>query len=140
MTPGDGRRVRITFSEISIQRVFQNHYNHCRQSSPSTLTTGLPDTTMADTAIKKLEDLIPASLTKFDAFPKIPKAYKARSESRGFLTLGVLLLAFLLMLNDIGEYLYGWPDYEFGVDDDTTSFLPINLDMTVNMPCHCTSD
>ncbi|KAF6759745.1 endoplasmic reticulum-golgi intermediate compartment protein 2 [Ephemerocybe angulata] len=88
------------------------------------------------TLIKTLEDLIPAALTKFDAFPKLPKAYKARSESRGFLTLGVLLLALLLMLNDIGEYLYGWPDHEFGVDMDTTSFLPVNLDMTVNMPCH----
>jgi hypothetical protein len=94
---------------------------------------------MADpaTVIQRIEDLIPPSLTRFDAFPKLPKAYKARSESRGFLTIGVLFLALLLMLNDIGEYVWGWPDHEFGVDTDTASFLPINLDLTVNMPCHC---
>ncbi|KAJ2926847.1 hypothetical protein H1R20_g10243, partial [Candolleomyces eurysporus] len=93
---------------------------------------------MADpaTVIQRIEDLIPPSLTRFDAFPKLPKAYKARSESRGFLTIGVLVLALLLMLNDIGEYIWGWPDHEFGVDNDTASFLPINLDLTVNMPCH----
>ena len=92
---------------------------------------------MADaaTVIKRIEDLTPAWITKFDAFPKVPKAYKARSESRGLLTLGVLFLAFLLMLNDIGEYMWGWQDHEFGVDEDTTRFLPINLDMTVNMAC-----
>ncbi|EAU85239.1 endoplasmic reticulum-Golgi intermediate compartment protein 2 [Coprinopsis cinerea okayama7 len=85
--------------------------------------------------LAKLEDAIPASLTKFDAFPKLPSTYKARSESRGFLMVFVIILAFLLMLNDIGEFIWGWPDFEFGVDNDKGSTLPINLDMTVNMPC-----
>ncbi|TFK21476.1 endoplasmic reticulum-golgi intermediate compartment protein 2 [Coprinopsis marcescibilis] len=91
--------------------------------------------------VNKLEDTIPPSLTKFDAFPKLPKTYKARSESRGVMTIFILFLAFLLMLNDIGEYIWGWPDFEFGVDHDSASYLPINLDMTVNMPCkHLTVD
>jgi len=85
--------------------------------------------------LEVLENAIPASLTKFDAFPKLPKAYKARSESRGFMTVFILLAAVLLMLNDLGEYIWGWPDFEFGVDDNRASYLPINVDLTVNMPC-----
>ncbi|KIY42996.1 endoplasmic reticulum-derived transport vesicle ERV46 [Fistulina hepatica ATCC 64428] len=78
---------------------------------------------------------IPASVTKFDLFPKIPSTYKARSESRGFLTIFVGVLALLLMLNDIGDYIWGWPDYEFSVDADGSSFMNVNVDMLVNMQC-----
>ena len=87
--------------------------------------------------LTKLEESIPASLTKFDAFPKMPSAYKARSESRGFVTLLIAIVTGLLMLNDLAEYLWGWPDFEFGVDDNKRSYFPINLDMTVAMPCSC---
>ncbi|KAJ3711286.1 endoplasmic reticulum vesicle transporter-domain-containing protein [Lentinula raphanica] len=85
--------------------------------------------------LDKLDSVVPAPLAQFDAFPKLPSTYKARSESRGFMTVFVCLLAFLLMLNDIGEFIWGWPDYEFSVDQDTSSFMNINVDLVVKMPC-----
>ncbi|KIK02931.1 hypothetical protein K443DRAFT_677094 [Laccaria amethystina LaAM-08-1] len=85
--------------------------------------------------LNKLDSAVPAPLAKFDAFPKLPSTYKTRTESRGFMTIFVILLAFLLMLNDIGEYIWGWPDFEFSVDDNKSSFLDINVDLVVNMPC-----
>jgi hypothetical protein len=87
--------------------------------------------------LNKLDSAVPAPLAKFDAFPKLPSTYKTRTESRGFMTIFVILLAFLLMLNDIGEYIWGWPDFEFSVDDNKSSFLDINVDLVVNMPCKC---
>ncbi|KAI9001496.1 DUF1692-domain-containing protein [Trametes punicea] len=85
--------------------------------------------------LDKLDEIVPAPLAQFDAFPKVPSTYKTRSESRGFLTIFVAIVAFLLILNDIGEYIWGWPDYEFGVDTDQSNALDINVDMVVNMPC-----
>ncbi|PFH45459.1 hypothetical protein AMATHDRAFT_71676 [Amanita thiersii Skay4041] len=87
------------------------------------------------TLLAKLDAIVPTPLAQFDAFPKLPSTYKARSESRGFMTLFVALIALLLMLNDIGEYIWGWPQYSFSVDQDTSSLLNVNLDMTVNMQC-----
>ncbi|PCH42691.1 DUF1692-domain-containing protein [Wolfiporia cocos MD-104 SS10] len=87
------------------------------------------------TLLDKLDEMVPAPLAQFDAFPKLPSTYKARSESRGFLTLFVALVAFLLILNDLGEYIWGWPDYEFSVDPESASALNINVDLVVNMPC-----
>ncbi|KAH7884895.1 endoplasmic reticulum vesicle transporter-domain-containing protein [Phlebopus sp. FC_14] len=83
--------------------------------------------------LDKLDVAVP--LAQFDAFPKLPSTYKSRSESRGFLTLFVALLAFLLVLNDLGEYIWGWPDYEFSVDTQASSFMNVNVDLVVNMPC-----
>ncbi|KAF8836758.1 DUF1692-domain-containing protein [Paxillus ammoniavirescens] len=83
--------------------------------------------------LDKLDSTV--SLARFDAFPKLPSTYKTRSESRGFLTLCVALLAFLLVLNDFAEYIWGWPDYEFSVDTHGESFMGVNVDMVVNMPC-----
>ncbi|KAL1698615.1 endoplasmic reticulum vesicle transporter-domain-containing protein [Schizophyllum commune] len=85
--------------------------------------------------IDKLEAVLPPGLAKLDAFPKLPGTYKARSESRGFLTLFVAFLCFILVFNDISEYIWGWPDYEFSVDRHSSSFMNINVDMVVNMPC-----
>ncbi|KAH9902360.1 DUF1692-domain-containing protein [Cubamyces lactineus] len=85
--------------------------------------------------LDKLDEIVPAPLAQFDAFPKVPSTYKTRSESRGFLTIFVAIVALLLVLNDIGEYIWGWPDYEFGVDTDQSNTLDINVDMVVNMPC-----
>ena len=93
--------------------------------------------TSADNILDKLDELVPAPLAQFDAFPKLPSTYKTRSESRGFLTIFVAFVAFLLVLNDLGEYIWGWPDYEFGVDIDPSNALDINVDMVVNMPCQC---
>lgn len=83
--------------------------------------------------MSQLDAAIP--LARFDAFPKLPSTYKARSESRGFFTLLVALIAILLILNDIGEYIWGWPDYEFSIDSQGQSHLNVNVDMVVNMPC-----
>lgn len=85
--------------------------------------------------LAKLDAVVPAPLADLDAFPKLPSTYKARSESRGFLTVFVGLLALLMMLNDIGEYIWGWPDYEFSVDTERSNFLNINVDVVVNMHC-----
>jgi hypothetical protein len=87
--------------------------------------------------LDKLDAAVPAPLAQFDAFPKLPSTYKARSESRGFITLFVGFIAFMLMLNDIGEFVWGWPDYEFSVDSDKSSFMNVNVDLLVNMPCKC---
>ncbi|KAG5649662.1 hypothetical protein H0H81_002596 [Sphagnurus paluster] len=88
-----------------------------------------------DSSILDKLDSAAAPLAQFDAFPKIPSAYKARSESRGFMTVFVALLALLLMLNDISEYIYGWPDQEFSIDNNKFNWMGINVDITVNMPC-----
>lgn len=90
---------------------------------------------MSTTEQSVLDKLDSAALAKFDAFPKIPSTYKTRSESRGFMTVFVALLAFLLILNDIGEYIWGWPDQEFSVDADKSSWMNINVDIVVAMPC-----
>lgn len=90
------------------------------------------------TILEQLDASIPAPLAQFDAFPKVPSSYKTRSESRGFMTIFVIFVAFVLVLNDIGEYVWGWPDYEFSVDRSRFSWLNINVDLVVNMPCECT--
>ena len=90
-----------------------------------------------ETIIGKLETVIPENLTRLDAFPKLPSTYKTRTDSRGFLTLFVSLLTLLLILNDIGEYIWGWPDYEFSIDVENSSTMDVNVDMVVNMPCGC---
>jgi hypothetical protein len=93
---------------------------------------------MADSVLDALDSAAPAALSNFDAFPKLPSTYKARTESRGFLTIFACVVALLLILNDIGEFVWGWPDYEFSVDKETRSFMNVNVDMMVNMPCRCT--
>ena len=89
--------------------------------------------------LDKLDSITQTPLADFDAFPKLPSTYKARTESRGFLTIFVTFLAFLLVLNDFGEYIWGWPDYEFSVDGDPTNNMNVNVDLVVGMPCQCES-
>ncbi|KAG6901956.1 hypothetical protein C0995_006185 [Termitomyces sp. Mi166 len=89
----------------------------------------------SDSLLDKLDSVVPAPLAQFDAFPKIPSTYKSRSESRGFMTIFVALLALLLMLNDIAEYIWGWPDTEFSVDSNKHPYMGINIDIVVAMPC-----
>ncbi|KAJ7052124.1 endoplasmic reticulum vesicle transporter-domain-containing protein [Mycena amicta] len=91
--------------------------------------------TAAISVLEKLDAAVPAPLAQFDAFPKLPSTYKARSDSRGFLTVFVALVTFVLMLNDVGEFLFGWPDHEFSVDSERASFMNVNVDMVVAMPC-----
>jgi endoplasmic reticulum-Golgi intermediate compartment protein 2 len=90
-----------------------------------------------ESILDKLDAAVPKPLAQFDAFPKLPSSYKARSEGRGFMTLFVAFLAFLMVLNDVGEFIWGWPDYEFSVDGDTNSLMNVNVDIIVAMPCRC---
>ncbi|KAG6812261.1 hypothetical protein H0H92_003717 [Tricholoma furcatifolium] len=85
--------------------------------------------------VDKLDSAVPAPLAQFDAFPKIPSAYKSRSESRGFMTVFVALLALLLMLNDVADFIWGWPDQEFSIDHNKSPFMNINIDVVVAMHC-----
>ncbi|KAF7303205.1 hypothetical protein MKEN_01284200 [Mycena kentingensis (nom. inval.)] len=85
--------------------------------------------------LEKLDAAVPAPLAQFDAFPKLPSTYKARSDERGFLTIFVAVVTFILMLNDVGEFLFGWPDHEFSVDPERASFMNVNVDLVVAMPC-----
>ena len=89
--------------------------------------------------LEKIDAIAPAQLKSFDAFPKLPSTYRTRSSERGFLTLFITFIAFLLVANDIGEFLWGWPDFEFGVDLMPASYLDVNVDLIVNMPCKCNS-
>jgi hypothetical protein len=88
--------------------------------------------------LERIDAIAPAPLKSFDAFPKLPSTYRARSSERGFLTLFIAFIAFILVANDVGEFLWGWPDFEFGVDHVPASYLDVNVDMIVNMPCKCT--
>lgn len=89
--------------------------------------------------LDKIDAVAPTPLKSFDAFPKLPATYRTRSSERGFLTLFIAFIAFLLVANDIGEFIWGWPDFEFGVDHTPASFMDVNVDMIVNMPCRCTN-
>ncbi|KAF8149031.1 endoplasmic reticulum vesicle transporter-domain-containing protein [Crassisporium funariophilum] len=91
--------------------------------------------TKADESSSLLDKLDSTPLAQFDAFPKLPSSYKARSESRGFMTVFVAFMAFMLILNDVGEFIWGWPDYEFSVDNNKSPYLNINVDLVVSMPC-----
>jgi len=86
--------------------------------------------------LDKLDAIAP--IREFDAFPKVQQSYTKSTSFGGAATIIVILLSFLLILNDLGEYVWGWPDTEFSVDHRMKSTLDINLDMVINMPCHCT--
>nr|ODN80159.1 endoplasmic reticulum-Golgi intermediate compartment protein 2 [Cryptococcus depauperatus CBS 7841] len=76
-----------------------------------------------------------APIKSFDAFPKVEPTYTIHSRRGGVLTAVVGLIIFLLVLNDLGEYLYGAPDFAFHVDSDVQKDLQLNVDLTVAMPC-----
>lgn len=120
---------------------------------PATGLCGPAVMSSAPELLSKLDSLLPDKLKNYDAFPKLPSAYKARSQSRGFLTVFIALITALLLLNDLSEYVYGWTDFEFGVDTDPvttgphsgrgsrqadkSNWMNVNVDMVVNMPCRC---
>jgi len=83
--------------------------------------------------LEQLDEIAP--LRQFDAFPKIPANYKSRTKFGGLMTIFVIALSFLLTLNDIAEFIWGWSDYEFAVDRDNHRTLNINVDIVVNSPC-----
>jgi hypothetical protein len=92
---------------------------------------------MSGELLDKLDALAPAGFKEFDAFPKLPSAYRARSGGRGALTLLVAAAAAFLLLNDVAEFLWGWPTYAFSVDHGTRPSMSVNVDLIVNMPCGC---
>lgn len=92
-----------------------------------------------ESILDKLDKVAPAALNQFDAFPKLPTTYKTRSGERGVLSIIVAIISFLLIVNDIGEYFLGWPTYSFGIDTNEQSFMDVNVDLIVNMPCRCMS-
>ena len=83
--------------------------------------------------LEKLDAIAP--LKEFDAFPKVANSYTKHTTLGAVATVVVILMSFLLSLNDIGEFVWGWPDFEYSVDRRLKSTLDINLDMVVNMPC-----
>ena len=85
--------------------------------------------------LDKLDTIAP--IKQFDAFPKLPSTYKTRSAYGGLVTVTVIVVSFLLILNDLGEYIWGWSDTEFSVDQDVAQWLSLNVDLVVNMPCQC---
>ena len=96
-----------------------------------------PSPPTEESILDKLDKVAPASLNQFDAFPKLPSTYKTRSGGRGVLTILVAVVSFLLVVNDIAEFIWGWPTYGFGIDKNEKSFMNVNIDLVVNMPCRC---
>ncbi|KAL7409691.1 endoplasmic reticulum vesicle transporter-domain-containing protein [Mrakia frigida] len=86
------------------------------------------------TLLDELDKLAP--LKTFDAFPKVQPTYQTKSARGGFVTFAIAWACFLLILNDLGEYLYGEADYSFSVDQGIGREVQLNIDMTVAMPCH----
>lgn len=85
--------------------------------------------------LDRLDALAP--IREFDAFPKVARTYYTNTTLGGFATILVVFLSFFLSLNDIGEFLWGWPEYQYSVDSRIKSTMNLNLDMVVNMPCAC---
>lgn len=85
--------------------------------------------------LEQLDQIAP--IKQFDAFPKLPATYKSRTKFGGLMTIFVICLSVLLVLNDIGEFIWGWSDYEFLVDNDQHRQLELNIDIIVNTPCAC---
>lgn len=83
--------------------------------------------------LDKLDTIAP--IREFDAFPKVATSYTKHTTLGALATLVVIGMSFLLSLNDVGEFLWGWPDYEYAIDRRYKDTLDINLDMIVNMPC-----
>lgn len=111
--------------------------SHARTHSSSSH----PGTSSRDAAsiLEELDRIAPANLKAFDAFPKVESTYVSQSQRGGILTAIVASLIFLLVLNDLGEYLYGNAEYKFEVDKGVERELQVNVDLTVAMPCQCES-
>ncbi|KAJ7584131.1 endoplasmic reticulum-golgi intermediate compartment protein 2 [Mycena floridula] len=82
-----------------------------------------------------LANLVPEAVTSFDAFPKLPNAYKARSGRGGFVTVLLFLLIGVMVFGDFVDFLQGYPDYDYSVDSDRHSYMKINVDIVVAMGC-----
>ncbi|KAJ9098209.1 hypothetical protein QFC21_004538 [Naganishia friedmannii] len=113
---------------------FEPHFTHHRRTSVENKSFDDP-LASASSILAELDKIAP--IKAFDAFPKVQPTYTTSSRRGGILTAILGAVIFLLVLNDLGEYLYGQPGYEFHVENtiDTTE-LQMNVDITVAMPCH----
>ncbi|KAG8695471.1 hypothetical protein FRC08_007817 [Ceratobasidium sp. 394] len=68
----------------------------------------------------------PTGVRQFDAFPKVRPNYKSRTTGGGMMTILVVIVSFILILNDLGDYLWGWREYEFNVDTDLAQVMYVN--------------
>lgn len=68
---------------------------------------------------------------------QVQATYTTRSSRGGIVTAILASIIFILILNDLGEYLYGDPSFRFDVPSaiDQTP-LQLNVDLTIAMPCH----
>ncbi|KAL7421606.1 hypothetical protein Q5752_003375 [Cryptotrichosporon argae] len=106
--------------------MYEPHLDH-QAHQPSPHGEGL-------SLLEELDKIAP--IKAFDAFPKVQSTYTTRSRRGGVLTAVVGTIIFLLVLNDLGEYLYGAPSYSFQVDHGVQRDMQLNVDITVAMPCH----
>ncbi|CDZ97561.1 COPII vesicle protein [Phaffia rhodozyma] len=93
-----------------------------------------PDPSSNSNILNELDKAVP--LKSFDAFPKIQSSYQPQTLRGGLITFAVAWTIFLLVLNDLGEYLYGQSNYSFNVDGEIGTQVQLNVDLTVAMPCH----
>ena len=114
---------------------YATHRHHRTDSTASLPPFG--DSDRAQSILDELDRITPANIKAFDAFPKVESTYVSHSQRGGILTAIVSSLIFLLVLNDLGEYLYGNPEYRFEVDKGVERELQVNVDLTVAMPCDC---
>lgn len=63
------------------------------------------------------------------AFPKVQSTYTSKSTRGGFITAAVCWTIFLLVLNDLGEYLYGDLRETFHVDRAVAKEMQLNVDL-----------
>jgi hypothetical protein len=114
---------------------FEPHFTHTRRTSIENKSFDDPYAT-ATSLLAELDKIAP--IKAFDAFPKVQPTYTTSSRRGGILTAVLGATMFLLVLNDLGEYFYGQPSYEFHVDQEIDrKDLQLNVDITVAMPCHC---
>lgn len=114
---------------------FEPHFTHHRTTSVENKSFDDP-LASASSLLAELDKIAP--IKAFDAFPKVQPTYTTSSRRGGILTAILGAVIFLLVLNDLGEYLYGQPGYEFHVENEIDKTeLQMNVDLTVAMPCHC---
>lgn len=72
---------------------------------------------------------------ELDAFPKVPDSYVETSASRGTVSLLAFSVMAVLTFLEFLVYRDTWMRYEYEVDEDFTSKLRLNIDITVAMRC-----
>lgn len=91
--------------------------------------------TMSESLLAQLDSM--PQIRAFDAFPKTHQTYTTRSSRGGVFTILVSALIIYLAWYEMGAYFYGHPTTSFGVDHSMASEMQVNVDVTVNMKCHC---